>query len=143
MDANEPRISADSSRINLLGSKLLFREVTEKIIGAANAVHSELGPGFLERVYVMALVYELLERELSVSTELEIPISYKGRPVGTYFADVVVEGQILIEVKAMRTLAPEHQAQLIHYLTATGMKLGLLINFGSASLQFKRLAKTR
>jgi GxxExxY protein len=140
---DEPRIRADSSRINLLGNRLLFREGTEKIIGAAYAVHSELGPGFLERVYVIALVYELVDRGLTVSTELEIPISYKGRPAGAYFADVIVDGQILIEVKAIRALAPEHQAQLLHYLTATGLPLGLLINFGTASLQFKRMAKTK
>src|SRR5207247_9669288 len=121
----------------------LFSQVTEKIIGAADAVHSELGPGFLERVYFRALLYELVERGLNASTELEIPVYYKGRAVGTYFADVVVERQILVEVKAMRTPAPEHQAQLIHYLKATGMKLGLLINFGAPSLQFKRMAKTK
>jgi GxxExxY protein len=91
----------------------------------------------------MALVYELIDRGLSVSTELAIPVSYKGRPVGIYYADVIVDQQILLEVKAIRTLAPEHQAQLLHYLTATGMSLGLLINFGTASLQFKRMAKTK
>lgn len=140
---NEPRIDADLTRINFLGKDLLFREVTDKVIGAGFEVYNELGSGFLERVYVRALVWELLQRKVRVSTELEVPVWYKGQSVGGYFADVVVDDQIIIEVKAVRALAPEHQAQLLHYLKATGMKLGLLFNFGAPSFEFKRMAKTR
>ncbi len=133
--------SSTGSAQTLLGDSRLHWEITDKIISCGYAVHKELGPGFLEVVYAKALVYELLGRGLTVSTEQEIPVWYKGRPVGTYFADIVVEDKILLELKAVRAIAPEHQAQLLHYLTATGMRLGLLLNFGAQTLQFKRLIK--
>jgi GxxExxY protein len=139
----QPRIDADFTRIGSLGDRLLYRELTEKMLGAAFAVHRELGPGFLEKVYVTALIYELIDRGLSAIAESEIPVSYKGRLVGNYFADILVEGKILCEIKAIRALANEHQAQLLHYLTATAIPVGLLLNFSTPSLQFKRLAKTK
>lgn len=143
VDGGEPRIDADLTRIGSLGDRLLHRELTEKILGAAFAVHRELGPGFLEKVYVTALIYELIDRGLGAIAESEIPVSYKGRLVGNYFADILVDGKVLCEVKAIRDLANEHHAQLLHYLTATGMPAGLLLNFGTPSLQFKPLAKTK
>ena len=139
----KPRIDADLTRTGSWGDRLLHRELTQKILGAAFAVHRELGSGFLEKVYVTALIYELIDRGLSAIAESEIPVSYKGRLVGNYFADILIEGKILCEVKAIRALANEHQAQLLHYLTATGIPVGLVLNFGTPSLQFKRLAKTK
>jgi GxxExxY protein len=142
---NQPRIDADLARIGeaLGSSHLLHRELTEKILGAAFAVHSELGSGFLEKVYATALMYELKDRGLNAVSEAQVPVLYKNRPAGVYYADVLVEEAIVCEIKAVRALLPEHQVQVLHYLTATGKPVGLLFNFGSSSLQFKRLAKTK
>ncbi len=101
-------------------------------------MHRELGPGFLEKVYETALVRELSSRGVSTRPQVEIAVGYKGQPVGLYFADLLVDDAVLCEIKAVRTLAPEHEAQLLHYLKATGIKVGLLLNFGSRSLQVKR-----
>ncbi|HEX9441451.1 MAG TPA: GxxExxY protein [Roseiflexaceae bacterium] len=112
-------------------------KLTEIIIGCAYSVHRELGSGFLEKVYENALLLELEDAGLSVRQQTPIPVHYKGRMVGEYYADLIVEGRIIIEIKAVQNLAKEHEVQLVHYLTATDTEDGLLINFG-ASVQVKR-----
>ena len=119
------------------------KDLTEKIIGAAFEVHRELGPGFLEKVYETALVQELSSRGVSARPQAEIGVRYKGQPVGAYYADLVVDDAVLCEIKAATAIAPQHEAQLLHYLKATGMKVGLLLNFGSKRVQVKRFARTR
>jgi GxxExxY protein len=114
-------------------------ELTHIIIGAAMTVHNELGNGFLERVYENALLIELRARGVAVASQLAINIAYKGQSVGSYVADVVVEGAVLCELKAMDQLLPIHHVQTLHYLKATRLPVGLLINFGAPRLQFKRL----
>jgi GxxExxY protein len=114
-------------------------ELTQGVIGAAFEVHKQLGPGFLEKVYENALLFELTTRGINVTSQAEIPVSYKGRSVGNYIADLLVEARLIVEIKATSAIDPSHQAQLIHYLKATGLKVGLLLNFGSKSLQIKRL----
>ena len=121
----------------------LHRELTREIIGAAFEVHKHLGHGFLERVYVIALVQELEARGLTALTETPIPVHYKGREVGHYFADILVDQSVICEIKAVRQLIAEHEAQLIHYLKATGIEVGLLLNFGSTSVQTRRFAFSR
>ena len=111
--------------------------LTERIIGCAYAVHNELGPGFLEKVYENALRIELEEAGLCVSQQHPIPVRYRGRIVGDFFVDLLVENQVLVELKAVRTVAKEHEVQLVNYLTATGIDDGLLINFGY-SVEVKR-----
>ncbi len=148
MDAEgfEPRISADETRIieSIEGHSdhLIHRDLTERIIGAAFAVHTELGPGFLEKVYETALGIELTEKDLAVKTQAEIPVFYRSRPVGRYYADLLVDGKVICEIKAVEAIGRAHQAQLLHYLKATGLEVGLILNFGAKSLQFKRLAKS-
>jgi len=115
------------------------RELTEKIIGAAFEVHRALGPGFLEKVYETALVKELNNRGLAARAQAEIAVVYKGQPVGVYYADLVVNEAVICEIKAAGSIAPEHEAQLLHYLKATGTKVGLLLNFGSRRLEVKRM----
>ncbi len=112
-------------------------KLTEIIIGCAYSVHRELGSGFLEKVYENALLLELEDAGLSVRQQTPISVHYKGRMVGEYYADLIVEGRIIIEIKAVQNLAKEHEVQLVHYLTATDTEDGLLINFG-ASVQVKR-----
>lgn len=105
-------------------------DLTEKIIGAAYEVYNALGRGFLERVYENALALELRSRGLAVEAQRPIEVRYRGEAVGEYVADLVVEGKVIVEVKAAATLDGAHEAQLINYLKATGIGVGLLINFG-------------
>jgi GxxExxY protein len=106
--------------------------LTEAIIGAAFAVHKELGSGFLEAVYVRALSIELMTRNIEHKYEVPLRVFYRGRNVGAYRADLVVGDCVVVEVKALNSLIPIHEQQLVNYLSATGMGLGLLINFGSS-----------
>ena len=114
------------------------KELTRSIIGAAFEVHNVLGPGFLEKVYQNALAKELKVRGYQVDIEVKIPVYYKGELVGDYFADVLVNKRIVLELKALNDLTSQHEAQIINYLKATGHKIGLLLNFGTNKVQVKR-----
>ncbi|HRW75458.1 MAG: GxxExxY protein [Lewinellaceae bacterium] len=122
-------------------SNLLFHDITEKVIGAAFEVHSFLGNGFQEVIYQRALAWEMMQRDLSIAREIEQDIFYKDliHPIGTRRADFVVEENVLVELKAIIHLEDVHMAQVLNYLKAYKLRVGLLINFGSKSLQFKRL----
>lgn len=121
---------------------LIHKDITEKIIGAAFEVHKFLGNGFQEVIYQRALGYEMYKAGLDFARELEQEIYYKDmvEPIGTRRADFIVEGKILIELKARVQLEDVHLAQTLNYLRAYKLEIGLLINFGSKSLEFKRLA---
>ena len=112
-------------------------ELTEKAIGCAYRVHNELGAGFLEKVYENALRLELAEAEITAKQQHPIPVTYHGRLVGDFCADLMMEDRLIIELKAVQKLAREHEVQLVNYLTATGIDDGLLVNFGS-SVEVKR-----
>ena len=114
-------------------------DLTHKIIGCAMKVHSSLGSGFLEIVYQNALELEFVHQKLSYSREYEMPIYYRQVQVGTRRVDFFVEGSIMVELKAITNLEDIHLAQAINYLEAYNKQIGLLINFGSQSLTFKRL----
>lgn len=120
-------------------TEILFKELSFLIIGAAMEVHGKLGPGFLEAVYQTALAHELTLRGIKFEQLQPLTVLYKGISVGTYVADFVVEGKIILELKAVTKLHPMHEAQAINYLAATGFKLAILINFGEDSLKYKRL----
>jgi len=123
---------------------LVYKQESYNIIGACMDVHSELGSGFLEAVYHEALLLELKDRKIPYETNVKLKVSYKGKSLKkSYYADVICYGKIILELKAMDGLIPEHESQVINYLTATGYKLGLLINFGAKSLQHKRLVRTK
>ena len=107
------------------------------VIGAAMSVHRHFGPGFLEEVYKNALMVELKQRRLSAVKEVPVPIDYCGIRVGNYQADIIVEGCLILELKAVSTLVAKHEAQLVNYLCATHIDDGLLINFGADKLQYK------
>ena len=115
--------------------------LTERIIGCAIAVHRELGPGLLESTYEEALCIELTDAGLSYRRQLSIPAAYKGRPIGEYRIDLLVEDTVIVEVKSVEHLQPVFEAQLLTYLRVTGKKTGLLINFNAALLKsgIKRL----
>ena len=112
-------------------------DLTRKIIGCAYKVHNVLGPGFLERVYENALKVELDKFGIDARQQIKLPVWYEGQPVGVFYPDLWIDQQLIIEVKAVQSLLPEHEIQLIHYLAATGIDNGLLINF-SSSVQIRR-----
>lgn len=116
-------------------------ELTGKIIGCAMAVHSALGSGFQEVIYQRALQIEMADQGISFSREHEMPVFYKDQQVGTRRADFLVEGVVSVELKAIAKLEDIHLAQAINYLEAYGLEVGLLINFGARSLEFRRVAK--
>jgi GxxExxY protein len=106
-----------------------LNELTYQVIGAAMEVHKTIGPGFSESVYEEALVIELQERDIPFLRQVKIEIGYKGRKVGEGRIDLIIGGELVLELKAVEKLLPLHSAQLLSYLKATGKKLGLLINF--------------
>ncbi len=103
---------------------IYFKELSDKIIGIAIEVHKTLGNGFLEKVYENALMIEFKENNISVLQQYAIPVSYKGKSVGEYFADILIENKIILELKTVKRIEPIHIAQLLHYLNATNLKLG-------------------
>jgi len=119
---------------------LKFIELTEQIINCAFEVHKILGAGFLEKVYLNAMLEELKSRGLKAESQRGITVRYKDNIVGEYFADIVVEDVIIIELKALDKLNDLHELQLKNYLKATGIEVGLLINFGK-SVEVKRKYK--
>jgi GxxExxY protein len=121
------------------GEQYPHQELTREIIGAAYEVYRELGWGFLEKVYETALAQELSRRGISVTQQAEIEVRYKGEPAGTYYADLLVEATVICELKAGQTIEPLHHAQLLNYLKATGVKVGLIINFGPKKVDLKRM----
>ena len=105
-------------------------ELTEKIIGCIYAVYNTLGHGFLEKVYENALIIKLKQVGLDVVQQSPIKVLFEGNIVGEYVADIIVEGKVIIEIKAVSTLSTVHEVQLVNYLKATGIEVGLLVNFG-------------
>ena len=113
------------------------QELTSKIIECAFRVHNELGFGFLEAVYQNSLMIELEKSGLRADGEKPIKVKYDGHIVGDYVADIIVEDKVILELKAIKEIHPAHEAQLVNYLKATGIEVGLLINFGE-KVQIKR-----
>ena len=123
----------------MIKKEFLYSDSTEKIIGCSMTVHNFLGNGFQEVVYQRALAIEMTDQGLSFSRELEIPIYYKEVEIGTRRVDFFVEDKVMVEIKAVTKLDNIHLAQAINYLEAYKMKVGLLINFGANSLEFRRI----
>jgi GxxExxY protein len=105
-------------------------------------VHATLGPGYLEAVYERALAHELNKAGLTVECQKPLRVTYDGVVVGDYYADMLVENRVIVEIKAVQALAQAHEVQLVSYLTSTGLDIGLLLNMGAPSLQFKRKHRT-
>lgn len=123
-------------------TNIFFKEESYNIGGAIIAVHKALGCGFLERVYQDALEMEFKDRNIPYEREKEIQIMYKGKPLGEpYRADFVCYGKIIVELKAVEELCGVHRAQVVNYLKATGVKLGLLVNFGEERVRTERIVR--
>lgn len=119
---------------------LVYEELTYKIIGVAIGVHKELGPGFLEAVYEEALIIELKKAGIPFENQIELDILYKGEKLKKkYRADFIIDEKIVLDIKGINRLTEIDEAQLINYLKATGLKVGLVINFGRVSLEWRRV----
>jgi GxxExxY protein len=116
-----------------------YQELTHNIIGAAMEVHKTLGNGFQEVIYQRALAIEMAVRKIEFSREMEMSIQYKGHDIGTRRVDFFVEDKVMVEIKAIINLEDVHLAQAMNYVEAYNLEIGLLINFGAKSLQFKRV----
>jgi len=115
-----------------------INDITYKIRAAIFEVNKVLGSGFLEKVYENALLFELRQMELTAEAQVPIHVNYKGELVGEYFADIVVEDKVILELKAVDSLQKIHEAQLLNYLKATKYKMGLLVNFTHPKAEIKR-----
>ena len=122
----------------ILGTMEQYRELTETVIGCAFRVQKRMGCGFMESVYEKCLAIELRRAGLRVETQKPITVRYDGEVVGEFIADLLVEEILLIELKAVRALNPAHETQLVNYLVATHLPVGLLINFAESSVEVKR-----
>lgn len=118
-------------------------ELTEKIIKACYEVANELGAGFLESVYLNALLIVLRQMGLKAFSQFRIKVEFRGQIIGEFIADILVEDKVIIELKAVSSLAPEHSAQVINYLKATDMETGLLVNFGRPRIEVRHLYHPR
>ena len=124
-------------------SGLKHEQITKSVIGCAFEVINELGAGFLESVYEKALLLALRQKGLSAISQHPVKVLFRGECVGDFYADIFVEEKVIIELKAVKAIAPEHQAQIINYLNATGIEVGLLINFGNPKLEYKRFTRSK
>ncbi|WP_353894424.1 GxxExxY protein [Proteinivorax hydrogeniformans] len=121
---------------------LVYEQLSGEIVRACYEVHRVLGSKLLEKSYEDALSYELELRGVNFKQQFPINLQYKGKEIGSYFADLLVEDKIILELKCVSNLSAEHYAQLLHYLNASNYALGILINFGTKELQVKRLLRT-
>ncbi|HTR80667.1 MAG TPA: GxxExxY protein [Bacteroidota bacterium] len=122
----------------IYGEQYPKKDITEKIIGAAFVVHRKLGAGFAEKVYENALAQELRASTLSVEQQKELKVVYGGEFVGGFIVDILVENSVIVELKAVRFIENVHEKQLLNYLKAANLPVGLLLNFGNSSVQIKR-----
>lgn len=114
-------------------------KISERVIGCAFAVSNGLGAGFLELVYQNALAVEFIRRAVAFESQKSLSVAYRGSVVGEYVADFVVEQSLIVEIKALKGLHPQHEAQLMNYLKASGISAGLLLNFGAPRLDVRRI----
>lgn len=118
------------------------KELTEKVIGCAYRVYNKMGYGFLESVYEKCLMIELRNAGLQAESQMPIPVEYEGEPVGEFIADIVVEGSVILELKSVKQIIRAHEMQLVNYLVATGIEVGLILNFAEENVEIKRKVRS-
>ena len=119
---------------------ILYKDLSYRVMEAVFEVHNTLGPGFLESLYEEALAYELELRGIPFERQKAITVHFKGREIGTHRLDFVIDGKIVLEIKATAALTDTFKQQTLSYLKATGLKLGILINFGTSRVEYTRIA---
>lgn len=120
-------------------NKILYKELSYKIIGLAMKVHTILGPGFLEKVYENALIVLFGKEGIKAVQQAPIKVKFENKIVGNYYADILIENKIILELKTVEKITDIHRAQALNYLKATGLKLAIILNFGAKSLEYERL----
>ena len=125
--------------MNTGSGNIIYKDLSYKIVGLAMKVHSELGGGFLEKVYENALMLLLAKEEISARRQAPITVHFEGQSVGDYYADILVDDKVILELKTLDKIVDGHRAQVINYLRATGMKLAMILNFGKKSFEYERL----
>ena len=120
-------------------TNIIYRDLSYLIMGAIFEVHKELGPGFLEAVYEKALIEEFTKKAIKVETQRIIDVIYKGKKIGVHRPDMVVEGKVVVELKTVERFSTYHTAQMLSYLKASGHKLGILVNFSKAKVEYGRI----
>ena len=119
---------------------IYYKELSDKVIGIAIEVHKTLGNGYLEKIYENAMMLDFFPSQIPAEKQVPLPVHYKNKIMGDYFADIVVNKIIILELKTISKILPIHEAQLLHYLKSSGLKVGYLLNFGAEShLEFKRM----
>ncbi len=121
--------------------KILYKDTSYKIVGLAMEVHSKLGYGFLEKVYENAMMVLFRRESISAKQQAPITVYFDGEIVGDYYADILVEDKIILELKALEKITDAHRAQTLNYLKATGLRLAILLNFGKQKLEYERFVK--
>ncbi|MBU0529917.1 GxxExxY protein [bacterium] len=120
-------------------TQILFKELSYDIIGSAMEIHKQLGVGFLESVYEEAFKIELLSNKIPFESQKKYPVMYKNTFVKDFFCDLVIDNKIIIELKAISNISNIERAQVLNYLKVTGLKLGIIVNFGETSLKYERI----
>jgi GxxExxY protein len=123
-------------------AKIIYAELSFKIMECAFEVHNQLGPGFSEDIYEQALTFELAERGIQYTRQKPVEVTYKNIPIGVYRLDLVIEDKVILELKAVSALNEQHKQQLLSYLKASHLQLGILINFGSRKVESSRIVHT-
>jgi len=118
--------------------KILHKDLSYKVVGLAMEVHNKLGYGFLEKVYVRAMMVLLRREGIQATQQAPITVHFEGEVIGDYYADILVEDKIILELKVVKKIANIHRAQALNYLKATGLRLAILLNFGKERLQYER-----
>lgn len=127
--------------MNVKNSKILYKDLSYKIVGLAMEVYNKLGYGFLEKVYENALMILFQREEIQAEQQAPIKVYFDGKVVGDYVADILIENKIIIELKSVEKIINAHKAQVLNYLSATGVHLGIILNFGKEELTFERFVK--
>ena len=127
------------SQMNTNKEKIIYKDLSYKITGLAMKVHSKLGYGFLEKVYENAMMVLLRREGIHAKQQAPITVYFDGEVVGDYYADILVEDKIILELKAIEKITDVHRAQTLNYLKATGLQLAILLNFGKERLKYERL----
>jgi GxxExxY protein len=120
-------------------NQIIHKELSYKIVGCGMEVHSKLGPGFLEKVYENSLMLLLRKEGISSKQQAPVKVRFEGELVGEYRADILVDEKIILELKMVDKIVDVHRAQMLHYLRATGLKLGMILNFGKKNFEYERL----
>ena len=127
------------TRMATNSTNIIYSDLSYEIMGAIFEVHKTLGPGFVESVYEKALIEEFTKRAIKVETQKVIDVIYKGKKIGNHRLDLIVEDKVVVELKTVERFAPHHTAQLLSYLKASGYKLGILVNFSKAKVEYRRV----